>query len=198
MDAIAISPDLRKAAKPFGLTHNELDFCDHFLRCGNVTQAAILAGYAESTADKKGWAIVRKERVAKFLKDQIERRWNDERMEVPEILARLARLARFDARKLVNEDGTYKSLADLDESTAAGLRAFETDLILKEGGDIGLATRKYKFADTHAALRTLAQTAQLLSPEIGQVNVFINMGNRMDAARKRRLARRDEKVVSEQ
>lgn len=176
-----------------------MDFCDHFLDCGNAERAAKLAGYADKTAKKKAAYILRKPHVAAFLKAQVEKRWEEERMGNSEILGRLARIARFDPRKLVNDDGSFKPLHELDAATANALREFKTELILgKEGGDLGIAVRNYKFPDPIAALRTLAQINQLLQPETAHVQIFMDLDSRMDAARRRQREANEKKVVSEQ
>jgi len=184
---------LDKAARPFGLTMKEIDLVFHYLRTGNVVKAAIEAGYSEKSA-KNAHRVLRKENVATFLRAQVQKRFDDERMENGEILARLARIGRMDPRKLFREDGSYVPMAELDEGTAACLRAYETELEFHDDGAPPTMIRKVKFADPVPALKILAQVNQLLAPEQAQMNVFIDLDSRMDQARRRRA----EQVAKEQ
>jgi phage terminase small subunit len=188
---------LLRAGRPFGLTFKELEFCSEYLKCGKASTAALAAGYSEKYANN-AHRLLRKPTVAAFLKEQVSKRFDEERMENGEILARLARLARLDPRKIFNEDGSHKLPHEMDEATAACVRAFETELSFTEDGAPPVATRKVKLADPLPALRTLAQVNQLLTQDTKQINVFIDLDARMDAARKRLSNQRDEKVVSEQ
>ena len=63
-------------------------------------------------------------------------------------------------------------------------------------------TRKVKLADPVPALRLLAQINQLISPDSHQLNIFVNLDSRLDAANQRRAAAEaqieKDKIVSEQ
>ena len=196
-----------ESGRPYGLTKKQLDFCSAYMRLGKVAPAMAEAGYSKNSADKNGHRLLRQPAVAAMLRHLVDKRFEEEAMSENEIIARMARIARFDPRQLANEDGTFKSLDELDEATAAGIRGFETDLILgREGQDengqgaVAIATRKYKFADPLPALRTLAQVKGMLSEGNQTLNVFVDLDSRMDAARKRRDEQRTKKlnVVSEQ
>ncbi len=174
-----------KAARPFGLTHRQIEFAMFYLQSGNEVQAAREAGYSKDTAEKKAYAILRHPKVAAFVKDQLEKQFNDERMQVPEVLARLARIARVDPRNFFDADGNYKKIAELDAATAYCIRGWEDQLSFTTDGAPPEMTRKIKIADPLPALRTIAQVNQLLAPEYHTTNVFIDMDTRADAARKR-------------
>ena len=206
---MAAHPLADQPGRPYGLTKKQMDFCSAYMRLGKVAPAMIEAGYSKRSADKNGAALMRQPAVAAMLRHLVDKRFEEEAMSENEIIARTARIARFDPRQLANEDGTFKSLDQLDEATAAGIRGFETDLIIgnqaenQEGeGAVAIATRKYKFADPLPALRTLAQMKGMLSEGAQVMNVFVDMDSRLDAARRRKDAdqakRIDSKVVSEQ
>jgi hypothetical protein len=190
-----------KAARPFGLSERELDFAFAYIRCGNTTEAALDAGYAKTTAEKKGYLILRRPHVMAFLRQQLEEKWDAEAIGSKEIIARLAWLARGDKRKLFNPDGSYKPVTELDEATAFCIRGWEDELKFAADGAPPEMTRKVKFADPHPPLRTLAQIHQLLAPDVAQLNVFINMDKRLDAAHKRNAKRQqaeDAKILNKQ
>lgn len=50
-----------------GLTQREQNFCDEYLRCGNISEACIKIGYAKSTAEKKGYELYQRPRVQEYL-----------------------------------------------------------------------------------------------------------------------------------
>lgn len=192
-----------KAARPFGLTYKQLDFACYFLELGDARKAGLAAGYAKSTVDQKAARMLAHPKVAAFIKDQLEKRWESFKLSKLEIGGRLGMLARADPRKLFNEDGSYRKVHELDEATAYALRQFETELSFDADGAPPNVVRKVKMADPLPALRTLAQMEQMIGSEAQQqVNIFINMDARLDAARKRALAAQQkddaERVVSDQ
>jgi phage terminase small subunit len=200
-----MTKDLEKAGVPFGLTYKEREFCLAYLRLGTCAPAMKEAGYAPSVIKSTAHKMLHKPHIAAFLRAQIEARFEQEKMSNAEIIARLARIARFDPRQLFKEDGSLKLPNELDEATAANLRSFELELQFHEDGAPPTLVKKVKTGDPVVALRTLAQIQKLLQPDAHQLNVFIDLDARMDAAAKRvreareraRLAT-DVKVVSEQ
>lgn len=78
---------------------------------------------------------------------------------VERVLKEAARIALFDPRKLLNDDGTPKGLHELDDDTAAGIAGLDVldEFDWDEEGrktKIGVV-RKYKLADKNAALEKL-------------------------------------------
>jgi hypothetical protein len=199
---------LEKQSKLFGITHKEREFCIEYFKLGfsQLEKAALLAGYAPTTAKSKCYQIINKPAVKAFLKKMIEDSMEEERMSNAEILARIARLARVDPRKLKNEDGTYKKIHELDEATAYCIRSFKTTTEFPEDGAPPEVVTEVKLADPLPALRTMAQINQLLSPDVGTLNVFIDLDARMDRARERvkeqkkltKAGAEDARIVSEQ
>lgn len=112
-------------------------------------------------------------------------------MSAQEVLARLAHIARFDVRKLFDpETGEAKPIKDLDEATAAALVSFETELLLgKDGGNLGIATRKVKAADKIAALKVLAEHHGIVGSDAQQAaGALVDaLAERMEAARQRAI-----------
>lgn len=196
------------------LLPRELKFAMAYLRTSNATDAAIEAGYKpgsevdgknparkKSNARIRGMVLLRIPRVSAFIRREMERIYEAERMTVGEILARLARVARTDPAGIFNDDGSYKKITEMDPEVRACIRGFEDELKFDEDGAPPTMTRKVKMADPVPALRILAQVSNLLSPEAAQVNIFLDLDARLDAAAKR-LAKSKEveisKVVSEQ
>ena len=167
------------------LTARQMRFCHEYLRNGfNAIKAAGAAGY--STRDTGvGTRLLRMPYVAAHIRTLLANYWQSEHLTTSETLARLARIARMDPRKLFNADGSPKEISDLDEDIAYCLRGIETETELSEAGAMLTVTRKYKLADPLPALRTIAQIQKLLSPETTQLSVFLDLDARMDAAARR-------------
>ena len=79
---------------------------------------------------------------------------------VERVIREMARIAFFDPRKLLNDDGTPKGLHELDDSTAAAIAGLD---VLEEfegsGQDrvqVGVV-KKYKIADKKGMLDTLVR-----------------------------------------
>lgn len=75
---------------------------------------------------------------------------------IDRVLREMGRLAFFDPRRLLNDDGTPKAMNELDDDTAAVIAGLEVARI--GNGDVGLGeVLKFKFADKNAALEKLAK-----------------------------------------
>jgi phage terminase small subunit len=75
---------------------------------------------------------------------------------VDRVLREMGRLAFFDPRRLMHDDGTPKAMNELDDDTAAVIAGLEVARI--GNGDVGLGeVLKFKFADKNAALEKLAK-----------------------------------------
>jgi phage terminase small subunit len=170
---------------PKPLTPRQLDFVIAYLNCGNASEAARRIGVPEGRAGVRGFQILHRPNVAAFVRKQLDEKWERARMQVPEILGRLAWIARGDPRRFFKPDGTYKPIAELSEEDAACIRGWEDELRFDADGAPPTMTRRIKFADPLPALRTLAQVAQLLAPEHHTTNVFIGLDARLDAATRR-------------
>jgi phage terminase small subunit len=168
-----------------GLTPQQLQFAIAYLNCGNATEAARRIGISDKRAGVRGWQILHRPNVAAFVEKNLLEKWERARMQVPEILGRLAWIARGDPRRFFKPDGSYKPIHELSEEDAACIRGWEDELHFDADGAPPTMTRKIKFADPVPALRTLAQVAQLLAPEHHTTNVFIGMDARLDAATRR-------------
>lgn len=91
-------------------------------------------------------------------------------MGADEVLAGLANVARFDARKLFNEDGSFKGVTAIDDQTAlaiAGIEIEETIQVADSDGAEVIKTRttKIKANDRVKALGLLAKHLRLIEPD---------------------------------
>lgn len=67
-----------------------------------------------------------------------------------DVLKEAMKMARFDPRKLLNDDGTPKGIHELDDDTAAAIQSVDIQM-----GDGVPSVRRYKIADKNAALEKL-------------------------------------------
>ena len=127
----------------------------------NATQAAIRAGYSPRTAVKQGHRLLTNADIGTFIAQA--RKDSGEKLGISreKVIKEIARIAFFDIRKLLREDGEPLPLQDLDDDTAAAIAGVETATERERGakGDEGGVTyiRKYKLADKLGGLEKLAK-----------------------------------------
>lgn len=83
------------------LNAKQQQFINHYLTGFNATQAAIAAGYKETSAHAIGWENLRKPEIA----EAIKRRLSETAMTADEVLMRLAEQARGDIDDVLTESG---------------------------------------------------------------------------------------------
>ena len=185
---------------PHGLSPRQAAFAANYLRLGKANEAAWEAGYSRGSTNI-GYKVLNLPHVAYYVRSQIQAQYAREHGSNEELIALAWRLARFDPRCLVKEDGSYKSLQELTQAEASGIRSMEVELKFDEDGAPPTAIKKIKMVDQLHALTLLAKIAKLLQPDTQVTNVFIGLDARMDRAQQRVEAARkriQEKVVSEQ
>lgn len=87
-------------------------FVEEYLRCWNASEAARRAGYSPRSAASIGWENLRKPEI----KQEIDRRIEEELMSVNEVLVRLAQQARAEYSEYIAADGSL----DLERLKADG------------------------------------------------------------------------------
>lgn len=138
-------------------TIKEKRFLDELPHDWNQTQAAIRAGYSPKTARQIGAELMTKPKI----KDAVEKIKAEQSrrtgMNVDVALLEMARLARFNPKRLFNADGRPKSITELDDDTAAAIIGLEVMEIYEGRGDdrrfVG-HLKKYKLADKKGALES--------------------------------------------
>lgn len=141
---------------PKKLTDRQDRFVQEYLVDLNATQAAIRAGYSAKTAAQIGERMLRKVEVQALLTERMKARSERTEITADRVLREIARLAFFDIRKLVGDDGRPKDLKDLDDDTAAAIAGLEVarvgNAVIGEGEVL-----KFKISDKNAALEKLAK-----------------------------------------
>lgn len=139
-----------------GLNHRQVFFIGAYIACGNATQAAIEAGYAENTAGGTGHALLKNPKIAA----EIERRRRMQlcRIEVSpqNVLFALARVGFADPRRLFDDNGRLKPIKDLDDDMAGAIASVEI-FEKRSGGKVVGQLRKIRLSDRVAALEKLGR-----------------------------------------
>lgn len=142
------------------LTGKQAEFVAEYLIDLNATQAAIRAGYSPKTAHSIGQRLLKKVEIQAAIQSAKESRSIRTEITADRVLQEFARIAFFDPRMLLGDDGRPKDISSLDDDTAAAISGLDLQDVYEGTGDdrefIGY-TKKYKFAPKIQALEMLAK-----------------------------------------
>lgn len=145
---------------PRDLTPKERRFCDEYLISFNGTQAAIKAGYSKKTARNIANQNLAKLHIQQYLSVRKKKMADKLELSQERVMQEIARIALFDFRKLFNENGSLKAIADMDDEAAAVLASVDVEELFeyvdKEKNHIGF-TKKLKTWNKVQALEMLAK-----------------------------------------
>lgn len=165
------------------LTPKQQRFCEEYLIDLNATQAAIRAGYSAKTANEQGARLLANVSVASQIDQLKKARAQSTGITAERVLQEIAKLAFFDPRKLLNDDGTPKAIHELDDETAMAVAGI--DIVTKGNDDVGYADiMKIKLADKGQNLERLGRHLKLFTERI-EVTDASDLANRVKAARER-------------
>ncbi len=165
------------------LTPKQDMFVREYLIDLNATQAAIRAGYSVKNADKIGFELLGKTGVQSAIQAGMDKRAVSVGISATRVLNEIAKLAFFDPRKLLNDDGTPKRIHQLDDETAAAVAGI--DIVTKGNDDLGYADiLKIKLADKSKNLELLGRHLKLFTDKI-ELDVGGELAQRMKEARER-------------
>ena len=156
-------------------------------------KAAGFAGTRQSAHQLRHDPLIKK-RIAELMAD----RFKSLHMDVDEILARTASIARADVRGLFNEDGNLRNPGELDDTEAAAIAGIEIaeEFDKDEEGKKRLIgyTKKVRLRDPMPALRLLAEYKKLVKQPDDGVNALASaLAERMKAARERQRSKKETK-----
>ncbi|QMV32493.1 terminase small subunit [Ralstonia phage Claudette] len=152
------------AAKDAPLSPRQERFVEEYLKDSNATQAAIRAGYSPGKDNKA--AQVQANRLLSYA--SVIRAIEERRAKLAKkfeltrerLLEEYCKLAFSDPRKFFREDGTLKTIPELDDETAAALAHFEVMEEFDGSGENRMQvgyTSKVKWTDKRAALDSIAR-----------------------------------------
>ena len=153
------------------LTAKQARFVEEYLIDLNATQAAIRAGYSARTAFRIGAENLQKPAIQSAISDKQLERSQRTQITADRVIREIARLALFDIRRLLNADGTPKSIQDIDDDTAAALAGL--DVVNIGNSEVGNGQiLKFKIADKNAALDKLCRHLGLYDADKSQKPEF--------------------------
>ena len=161
-------------------------FAERALQLGNASQAAKSLGIGVTNTTTK---------AALAYKSLMDRRRNylaRLRLDSVNVLNELARIAFFDIRNLLDDEGKPMKLSELDEETAAAIAGIKVSQLGKEEGFAQVV--EYKIADKLRALESLAKNLGLFKE---QVDVNLNANVAMSTMSKTEKARRLAFMIAE-
>ena len=158
-----------KSADPDGLTDMQRAFVREYLVDLSPGAAARRAGFSSATASQQGYAMRKNLTIRAAIEQELAKRKASNLITQERVLTELARIAFFDPRRLLDDDGNPIPLHRLDADTAAVIGALEIEDIFEGRGDgrrpVGVV-RKYKIADKMAAITNLMKHLGMLSDRV--------------------------------
>ena len=157
-----VSPDKK-------LTARQAEFVKQYLIDLNQSEAARRAGYSPTRADVAGCELMAMPNVQKAIHAGMLERNARTQITQDRVLQEVARLAFFDVRKLLNDDGSAKPINELDDDTAAAIAGL--DLLEEFAGSgeervqIGW-TKKFKITDKKGSLELLMRHMGMLNDKL--------------------------------
>lgn len=137
------------------MTPREARFAAEYLIDLNGAAAAVRAGYSERSAKKIASELLQRPVVQAAVQSGMLARTARTGITQDRVLQELARVAFFDPRRLLNDDGTPKPITELDDDTAAaliGMDVTEEWAGTGEGRQLVGITKKFKLPNKVEAL----------------------------------------------
>jgi len=151
------------------LTEKQKFFCKEYLVDKNATQAAIRAGYSESTAKSIGCENLTKPNIQALIQKELHRQ--SERIEITAdgVLKELGKLghSNIDNYITIQEDGSFfVDLSNLTLEQSAAIQEVTTETYLDKSLKKTVKRVKLKIHDKHSPLNTLAKHYKLLTDKV--------------------------------
>ena len=163
------------------LTNRQKRFVNYLIKGLTQEKAYIKAGYAPKRARANSSKLKAKENIKAELKKRERRSEKLADVSRANTLREYARIAFFDIRKFYNNDGTLKTIHELDDDTAAALVSIE----VTNTPILGEFTKKIKMGDKLKALEDLAKMLGMFEKDNKQrsgsfAETFSNLLNEID------------------
>lgn len=172
------------------LTERQAAFVREYLVDLNAAAAARRAGYSEKTARAIGAENLTKPDIVAALQEEMLKRSKRTEITADRVLAEYAKIAFFDIRKLLDDEGNPKPIGELDDDAAAAISGLDVAKMAVDGTDVETSVIKYKLADKIKALDSIAKHLGMDAPQKLEVsaNVSATVSN-MSVADKMELIR---------
>jgi phage terminase small subunit len=134
-------------------------FAQEFSVSNNGTQAAIKANYSERSASTQASRMLKIDKVKARIDELLIKTTDKLEITRERVLAEYGKLAFLDPKKLYDEDGSLKSIHDMDDDTAAAITSIEVASLAEGAGKL----TKIKVSDKKGALDSLAKTLSMFT-----------------------------------
>ncbi len=193
-------PNMKKVTKTNGIARWRVQgleklndrhrlFCMEYVANGLTMQAKayIAAGFSPNGARTSASCLLRDPLIKAYVAELMSVRFKQLHMDIDEILARAAMLARADVRGLFDESGKLLDPSELDPETAAGVAGIkvyeEFSGTGKDRVKVG-ETKEVRLRDPMPAIRLLAEHKKLVKAPDSGINALANaLASRLRAAR---------------
>lgn len=138
------------------LTEKQKKFCKEYIIDLNATQAAIRAGYSEKTARTIAAENLAKPNIQNYISGLQKELQKKTAVTQERVVQELAKIAFLNPKNLYNEDGSVKSIQDLDDETASAIAGIDTNTTTNKDGS-EYESRKIKLCCKNSALDKLCK-----------------------------------------
>jgi phage terminase small subunit len=153
----------------FEFTPQKEAFCREYIVDLNGTQAAMRAGYAESSASAAASRMLSIDKVCLRIRLLLEERNKRTEINADTVLLELLKIAKLDIRQAFTKSNTLKEIHELPDELAASISSIEIDELFEGYGEdkqiIG-QTKKIKFWDKTKSLELLGRHLALFTDRI--------------------------------
>jgi phage terminase small subunit len=151
------------------LTPQQELFCQEYVKDLNGKNAALRAGYAETSAQTQSSRLISNVKVQQRITELNNKKLKTVKVDAETILSELLKLATSDIRKLFNENGGLLPPSQWPDDIAPAVASIQVDELFDydkgEKYQVGV-TKKVKLWDKNAALDKLAKHLGLLIEKV--------------------------------
>jgi phage terminase small subunit len=163
----------------------------------NATKAYVDSGFSAATANGSVGRLLADPLIKARIKELLEEKHKALHMDIDEILARAAMLARADIRALYDPNGVLRSPADLEEAHSFAISSLTVEETFVGHGKNKVKVgeiKRIKLRDPFPAIRLLAEHKKLVRDSDDGVNALASaLADRLKAARERRRTKESSK-----
>lgn len=145
----------------YGLTPQQRIFADELVLTGNRRASAIKAGVKPSSATTTAARMCANVRINTYITQKrgqvVQKLENDYGITRDDLLKELAAIARFDPRKMYDENGKLLPIHKMDEMTARAIASHEEKELMDEDGALIGYTHKLRRDSKIAAIELLGR-----------------------------------------
>jgi len=154
------------------MNHKQALFAAEYVKSGNATESAKLAGYSPKTAYSTGQRMLKNVEIKNAIREYREKASREAEVTITWWLKKMKQLVDFDPRRFFDEHGNLIPVSKLDEDCAAALCGLEVqEISIGSGDEMQLSLlKKIKFTDRRAALDLIGKHLGAYVNELSIIN----------------------------